>query len=63
MMRNLKGYRIGESHQHAKLTNYEVEMMRELHEKHGISCAEVARKFEINYNTCQGILKYRSRYA
>lgn len=63
MKRNVRGWRIGDSHQKSKLSDQDVELMRELHEEHGLGAVEIARKFECNFNTCYSILKYRSRYA
>ncbi len=40
-----RGY--GEAHHWAKLTDHDVELACELHEVHGLSLAEVARKFDV----------------
>ena len=50
----------GEAHHRAKVSNEDVELMRQLKEA-GVTGAEIARKFEVNYNTVMSILNYRSR--
>lgn len=44
---NEAGLRVGESHQRAKLTDAEVEMIRRLHTE-GLTYSELAAKFEVN---------------
>ncbi len=63
MKRNLKGWRIGESHHRAKLTDEEVGWMRDLYEHHGLNCKQISEKFDVPYHTAMASLKYRSRYA
>lgn len=63
MKRTVRGWRRGESHQKARLTDEEVEQMRQLHEEYGLKPAEIASKFEANFYTVCSILNYRSRYA
>ena len=53
--------RNGERHHKARLSDEDVELMRELHEAHGLKVSEVARKFEISYWTARDICKYRTR--
>lgn len=43
---NEKGYRIGEDHPQAKLSDADVELIRELHFEHGLSYGEIARKWD-----------------
>lgn len=40
-----------------KLTQEDVEMMFELYHVHGVSRAEIARKFEIGWHYCHRILQ------
>lgn len=51
---NEKGNRIGEDHQRAKLTDREVELIRQLR-RDGWTLGEIARKFEVSKPTVQGI--------
>ncbi len=60
LMRNAKGYRIGQDHHNAKLTDEDVEMIRLLYDE-GVKAPEIARKFETSVNTIYGIIKFRSR--
>lgn len=47
---NERGRRIGEDHQRAKLTNHDVELMRELRAA-GWSLRKIAAKFDVTYGT------------
>ena len=51
----------GEEHPKAKLSDDDVQLMRELHDDYGISVAEIARKFDVSYWTARDICKYRTR--
>lgn len=51
---NAKGYRLGEDHQHAKLTNREVDQLLELHEQ-GWGYKRLARVFEVSKATVRRI--------
>lgn len=59
--RRSKHGRLGERHWKAKLTNVDIEQMRELHEKHGLGPTEIAAKFDVSVNTVKPILYYRRR--
>lgn len=54
------GKRVGESHHHAKLTDSDVDMIRELHEQ-GVSYSQLAEKFEVGKSTIADIVKCRRR--
>ena len=54
------GYRVGETHHNSKLTDHEVELIRLLHED-GMSCAEIAGKFECSRQNISLIVNYRRR--
>jgi len=54
------GWRVGESHHRARISDYDVELIRCLHEE-GMSCAEIARKFECARTTVSSIVNYRHR--
>lgn len=57
---NASGLRVGEDHQNAKLTDQEVDRMRELHEQ-GVTVTELARMFEVSKGTACDIVSYRRR--
>lgn len=57
---NEAGLRIGEDHPNAKLTDGEVEMIRQLHEE-GVSYKVLAEKFEISKGTVAKICRYERR--
>lgn len=57
---NRRGLRVGEDHQNAKLTNDEVDLIRELHEG-GMSYKALAQKFEVGKSTVADIVKHRRR--
>lgn len=58
---NDKGARIGETHQRAKLTDGDVDMIRELREGHGLSYREIAEKFEVSKSLARQICRYQIR--
>jgi hypothetical protein len=55
------GLRIGESHPNAKLTDAQVDEIRDLHEEHGLSYNAIAEKFNIPKVTAQRICNYSRR--
>ena len=57
---NDRGFRVGEDHQNARLTDAEVEQIRELHAE-GMSYKRLADKFEIGKSTVADICKCRRR--
>ena len=44
--RNYKNFRIGESHHRAKITDHDVELIRELHNDHKMTYETIFEKFE-----------------
>ena len=54
---NEHGKRVGESHHRAKLTDHEIDLIRDLYED-GMSVSEIARKFEIQKSHCWDICHY-----
>lgn len=54
------GFRYGENHPHARLTNGEVENIRLLYEG-GMGYKRIAAKFEIGVRTVRDIVNYRRR--
>jgi hypothetical protein len=57
---NDRGYRINDSHHNAKLTDDEVELLRQLRDG-GMSYRLLAEKFEIAIRTVRDIVSYRRR--
>lgn len=57
---NERGLRVGEDHQRAKLSNHEVELIRQLHEG-GMSYRALAEKFEISLGMAWNICNFRLR--
>ena len=57
---NGRGLRVGEDHQNAKLTNDEVELVRELH-KAGLSYKVLAAKFEVSKSLVAAICRWERR--
>jgi hypothetical protein len=57
---NDRGLRVGEDHQHAKLTDAECELIRELHAT-GWSYKKLSGKFEVGKSTIADICKFRRR--
>jgi hypothetical protein len=58
---NELGRRIGEDHHNAKLTDNEVELMRELHAEKAMGYRKLAQKFEVAACTVRNIVKYKTR--
>jgi Mor family transcriptional regulator len=61
MKRTEQGYRVGEDHQKAKLTNEQVEQMRAEHETKGSSYGQLAKAFKCGVSTARDIVQYRTR--
>ena len=55
-----KGWRVGETHHNAKLTDHDVELIRLLREG-GMKVVEIAKKFECTPENISLIVNYRSR--
>lgn len=58
---NEKGYRIGEAHPKAKLSDEDVDRIREYREDSGKSYGFIAMKFHISRFTVRDICTYRRR--
>ena len=52
---------VGEDHPRTKLTDAEVEAIRELHEVHKMTYTELKVKFECSYSTIEKICTYLRR--
>jgi hypothetical protein len=59
---SVEGQRCGETHPNARLTDHDVELMRQLHED-GMPCSVIAEKFECARTTVSGIVNYSHRIA
>lgn len=53
---NDRGYRIGEDHHNAKLTNHEVELIIEIYEPWKTSMQDIADKFDISKSQVRNIV-------
>lgn len=58
---NEKGRRIGDSHQRSRISNHDVDLMRELREEHRLSYKELAEKFDVSESLVKQICNYRIR--
>jgi hypothetical protein len=58
---NDRGRLIGEHHQNAKLTNAQVDEMRDLREDQGLAYGALAKRFSVPKSTVADICKYRRR--
>ena len=56
-----QGSRVGETHPRARLTDHDVDLIRELHEV-GLSYREIAIKFNVAKSTVRDIVKCRRRW-
>lgn len=57
---NEKGLRVGQYHQRAKLSDLDVEHIRQLYEQ-GVTRSVIAEKFEVCKSTVNKIVSYRRR--
>lgn len=58
--RGTNGYRIGDSHQRADLTDHEIELMRRMHDK-GAGPNQLARLFDVSRTHAWRIVTFRAR--
>ncbi len=59
--RTHQGYRCGEGHQRAKLTDQQVADLRELHQNHSWGYRRLAQHFGCGTSTARDIATYRTR--
>lgn len=59
--RNHTGHRVGECHQHAKLTDAQARKMRKLHEEVGVGYLRLSQMFGCGESTARDICTYRTR--
>lgn len=58
--RGENGYRVGDSHHNARLTDHEVELIRQLRAD-GMKVRELARKFEVSKGYISKVLRHLAR--
>lgn len=58
---NERSYRVGETHHRAKLTDIEVDKIRDLHEDDGLGYRTLARMFDVSKSTIRDICRYDTR--
>lgn len=58
---NEQGKRIGQGHQFAKLTDEQVDRIRDLHEEHNLSYSQLAAMYQVGKSVIAGICQYRRR--
>ena len=58
-----KGYRVGESHPKAKLSDAQVEQIRSLYEEGFVSYRTLAKWFGVPRTTIAGICSYTRRFG
>lgn len=58
---NEQGKRIGQGHQFAKLTDEQVDRIRDLHEEHNLSYSQLAAMYQVSKSVIAGICQYRRR--
>lgn len=61
MKRNHKGYRVGQDHHRAKLTDAQVAAMRVLRKTKGATYRQLAAQFKCSMWTARDIVDYRTR--
>lgn len=55
------GYRCGETHHRAKLSDHDIDLIRDLHEE-GLGYRRIAAKFEISPSAVRHIVKCNRRF-
>lgn len=58
---NENGSRVGETHHRARLTDHDVDLIRELRDE-GLTYQNIADKFEVSKSTVRDIVKCRRRW-
>lgn len=58
---NENGQRVGETHPRARLTDADVDLIRELREDHGLTYQQLADKFDVSKSLIRYICKYQRR--
>lgn len=55
------GYPVGQDHHNAKLTNDQVDRIRDLHEDYGLTYRQLAAMYGVSKSMIAGICQYRRR--
>lgn len=63
MKRSVTGHRVGEWHQRAKLSTEQVQEMRQLRQRHGMSYKALSERFGCGVSTARDIVNYWTRIA
>ena len=58
---NEDGYRIGQSHHNARISDYAVQCIRDAREERGLSYGKLASMFKLSKSTIQKLCKYERR--
>lgn len=58
---NERGYSVGEDHHNARLTNEQVDRIRELHEDFDLTYTQLAAMYGVSKSMIAGICQYRRR--
>lgn len=58
---NESGYALGEDHHNSKLTNEQVDRIRDLHEDHGLSYKQLAAMYCVSKSAIACICRYERR--
>ncbi|MCY1201815.1 hypothetical protein D9M72_132860 [compost metagenome] len=58
---NEHGWRVGEDHPKATLTDHDVELMRQMHEQEGVGYKRLAKMFDASVAQARNICLYRQR--
>lgn len=58
---NESGYAVGEDHHNAKLTNEQIDRIRDLHEDYGLSYRQLAAMYGVSKSSIADICQYRRR--
>lgn len=60
---NEAGRRIGETHHRSRLSDAEVDLMRDLHEDHGLGYDRLSKRFGLARRTVRDIVNYKRRVS
>lgn len=58
---NERGYSVGEDHHNARLTNEQVDRIRELHEDFDLTYTQLAAMYNVSKSNIRDICQYRRR--
>lgn len=56
-----RGSRCGQDHPRARLTDADVDLVRELYEEHGLTYRQLMEKFQVSKSTIHDLVTYRRR--